>query len=105
MATRITGRVPARVLRPVEGQLQPLLELSAQRFAGVLKHPVPRTEMIRKFGLDRRGCKLVAEWSRSSDEDHPVKVGDVLEVEGNTYAIVGVVDYPGCFIDLYIDDV
>lgn len=106
MATQISGRVPARILRRVEGSddYQPLLELMAERFMGVLKHPVPRREMLHKFGLDERGCKVVAEWCDGSPEEHPIRAGDLLEIEEKRHEVLGVIDRPGCYFDLYIQD-
>ena len=106
MATRISERVPARILRRVEGQGEPEahLTLSAQRFMGVLKHPVPRSEMRQKFGLDRRGCKVVAEWCAEATDDNPVRPGDLLELGGQTYTVCGSRSYPGCYLELYIDE-
>lgn len=106
MATRINERIPARILRPAEGAAtpQPYLDLKAQRFMGVLKHPVARSEMQRKFGVDQRACKVVAEWCAQGD-DHPVRAGDLLELAGNSYRILGAKPYPGCYLELYVEDV
>lgn len=105
MATRINERIPARILRPVNGagKPQPYLDLTAQRFMGVLKHPVPRSEMQQKFGVDRRACKIVTTWCAESD-NHPVQAGDLLELSGNSYRILGAKPYPGCYLELYIED-
>jgi len=106
MATRVTERVPAKILRHADGPGEPQLhlELTAQRFMGVLKHPVPRSEMRQKFGVDRRGCKIVTQWCRETAEDQPVRAGDLLELNGQTYSIRGARAYPGCYLELYIED-
>jgi hypothetical protein len=61
--------------------------------------------MLRKFGMDRRGCKVVARWCREADEEHPVRVGDLLEIEGARRAILGVEERPGCYLELYVEEV
>ena len=102
----VQERVPAKVLRRSEqtGDYQPHLDVTALRFAGVLKHPVPRSEMCNKFGIDRRGCRVETRWPARSPDDQPVKAGDHLEVGGNTYEILGVQATPGICLQLYIDD-
>jgi hypothetical protein len=97
MASGLSSRTPVKVFRP--GEDEPYTELSAERFAGSLMHPVPRIEMDRRFGIDQRGCKVVAKWN---DTQRSIENGDLLRVDGETYPICGVVSKPGFYVELYI---
>jgi hypothetical protein len=103
----VQERVPAKVLRRSEQSedYQPHLDLTALRFSGVLKHPVPRSEMNQKFGIDRRGCRVETRWPAGASDDQPVRGGDRLEIGGNTYEILGAQATPGICLQLYIDDI
>jgi hypothetical protein len=72
---------------------------------GVLLHPVPLSEMMQRCNLDHRGCRVVADWPANAIEDHPVKEGDVVEVADHTYPIRGVKEHPGCYLEMYVDEV
>lgn len=104
MATRVIQTVPAKLLRQSgNGDYQPCVELSAERFMGVLKHPVPRGEMLKRFGVDRPGCKIQARWCDDVPDRDPVQPGDLLEIEGRHHPIIGAKSYPGCYIEFFID--
>lgn len=107
MAMKIRERVPAQTLRLSgnTGQYEPHLELTLRRFMGVLLHPVPLSEMGRQCNLNRRGCRVVAEWPPNVTESHPVDVGDVLQVGDHTYSIRGIQEHPGSYLEMYIDEV
>jgi hypothetical protein len=102
----IQERVPATVLRRTEGteDYKPYLDVTALRFSGVLKHPVPKGEMLQKFGRFKAGCRIETRWPPVSPDDNPVRVGDRLEVAGHTYEIQGVKATPGICMQLYVDD-
>ncbi|MBV9278512.1 MAG: hypothetical protein JOZ41_00375 [Chloroflexi bacterium] len=106
MVSNVKREVPAKLLRRVEGtgDFQPRLDLVAERFMGVLKRPVPRSEMYRQCGLDQRGCKVVTKWCSEAPDDHPVGRGDVLELEGQRYPVCGAKTMPGCYLEIYIEE-
>ena len=105
MATQITRRVHTTVLRREDGgEYAPHVSLAAERFMGTLFHPVPRSQMLRKFGMDRRGCKITARWCRDDGEEHPVRRGDVVEIEGSRLEVLAVEEHPGCYLELYVDE-
>lgn len=91
--------------RECSGAYEPHLELKARRFMGVLRHPVPLIEMAQRCGLNHRGCKIIADWPPNPLDDLPVAAGDLLEVEGQTYSIRCVNEHPGCYLELYVDEV
>ena len=102
---RITEHVSVSMTRPgrvLGKQLKPL-ELRAERFAGVLKHPVPMIEMARMFDIERPAWKVVAEWDPDRRASYPIEAGDQLEIDGTTYSILGVRQFPRCFLEIYID--
>jgi hypothetical protein len=103
----VEERVPAKVLRRAEqkGDYQPHLDLTALRFGGVLKHPVPKGEMLKNFGRFKAGCRIEARWPSNSSDNQPVKTGDRLEVGGHTYEVQGVKLHPGICVQIYIDDI
>jgi hypothetical protein len=96
MTPGLSSRTPVRVFRP--GETEPYAELSAERFAGSLIHPVPRIEMDRRFGIDHRGCKVVARWN---DTEKPIENGDLLGLDDETHPICGVVSRPGFYVEIY----
>jgi hypothetical protein len=104
MASKISDRVPIRVL-PVcqEADAPAPRELTGCRFMGVLLHPVPWTEMQRRFNVSHRGCRLVVHWPAEACGDHPVQAGDVLQVDGTDHTVYGVVERPGCYLEIYLD--
>jgi hypothetical protein len=97
MASGLSSRTPVKLFRPDE--TEPYAELSGERFAGSLLHPVPRIDMDRQFGIDQRGCKVVARWN---DTAKPIENGDLLGVDDQTYPICGVVSKPGFYVELFI---
>jgi hypothetical protein len=103
MATGVTERVPIKIVRKASGGAPPVLALEAERFMGVLRHPVSRGDMLRKFGLDGPGCRITARWCEEAPDEHPVQAGDLLELEGKTYELLGTHAMPGCFIELYVE--
>jgi hypothetical protein len=103
MAT-VTERVPIKIVRKVSGGTPSELALEAERFMGVLRHPVSRGDMQQKFGIHRPGCRITARWCDEAPDEHPVQAGDLLEIEGETYEILGARAMPGCFIELYVED-
>lgn len=68
---------------------------------GVLMHPVPWTDMQSRFGVTRPGCRMVVRWQTASPEDHPVKAGDLLQIGDSTHEVCGVVERPGCYLELF----
>ncbi|MBV9279868.1 MAG: hypothetical protein JOZ41_07290 [Chloroflexi bacterium] len=105
MAVKIRERIPARTLRLSDtGQYEPQLDLMVGRFMGVLMHPVLRSEMGRLCDLDRRRCKVLAVWPANAPDDHPVKAGDVLQIEDRSCPIRGVNEHPRCYLELYVDE-
>jgi hypothetical protein len=103
MALKIRERVQAHVVRPSEASDAPL-ELTIYRFMGVLLHPVPLSEMLHRCEVNHRGCRIVAAWPATASEAHPIKVGDVLQIEERRYPIRAVTEHPGCYLELYIDE-
>lgn len=75
--------------------------LVGRRFMGTLLRPVPRVEMGRRCGVDRAGMKVVADWPVHADSC-PAAVGQEVEIEGRRYRICGVVERPGCYLELYL---
>jgi hypothetical protein len=104
MTTQIDQPVPVRVLsRGDETNCSEReVALTAHRFGGVLKRPVPIPEMARVCGIDGRGSKVVADWPRTFDASDFVRIGDVLEIAGRTYSIRGVRAAPGVYLELYL---
>jgi hypothetical protein len=106
MAIKVRDRVPIRVLHSREGTdaLGPQ-ELRGCRFMGVLMHPVPWTEMQRRFGMSRPGSRIVVEWSDPASDHCAVQAGDLLQIGDETYAVCGVGEHPGCFFEVYVEEV
>lgn len=106
MATHINERVPVRIVSQGDSSNGDAseLQLQAERSMGVLRHPVARAEMLRKIGIDRRGCKVVLHWDNKLPENLPIKAGDHLDIAGTLYSIIGVKAYPGFYIDVFIED-
>jgi hypothetical protein len=78
------------------------VDLTARRFMGVLKRPVPRSEMLHECAVDRHGSKVVVEWPQDS-ERCPIQSGDILEVAGSSYSICNVKPH-GCYLELYLNE-
>jgi hypothetical protein len=106
MTVHISERIPATVLRRSEttGTIQPQLELSAERFMGVLKHPVVRSEMLEKFGIDRRGCKVVVSWCPDATKNSLVEAGDLLETGDEIHRVLGTKSHPNCYLEIYMEE-
>jgi hypothetical protein len=104
MATGVTERVPVKIVRKASDGTSPVLEMEAERFMGVLRHPVARADMLHKFGVDQRGCRITARWHGEAPDEHPVKAGDLLEIEGESHVIRGVRTMPGCYLEIYTDE-
>jgi hypothetical protein len=79
------------------------LELVGERFAGELLHPVPLLEMDIRFGIARRGWKIVASWP-DCVQTYQIKLGDDLEVEGKRFRVLGVRQHRPCFLDIYMTE-
>lgn len=60
--------------------------------------------MLKRFGVDRPGCKIEARWCDDVPDRDPVQPGDVLEIEGSRHPVVGAKSYPGCFIEFFINE-
>ncbi|HLJ67099.1 MAG TPA: hypothetical protein VKX16_07040 [Chloroflexota bacterium] len=99
----ICDRVPIRVhhTRQQPRVDQEPYELSAERFAGALLHPVPLIEMQDRFGIRHAGWKIVAIWPEAA-RIGPIEAGDRLEVGDQVYPVLGVVEYPTCYMDVYL---
>lgn len=105
MATKIYDRVPLRVVHSDEQSGAPdPAELIGCRFMGVLMHPVHWTEMERRFNVKCHGCRIVVRWPTQPCGAHPVKAGDALEIDGKPYAVYGVTERPGCYLDVYVKE-
>ena len=100
------GKIPARVLRTSgqSGEGKTLCDVMAQRFMGVLVHPVPPLEMEKRVGTFHRGGKIFVYWPDCETRWYSVKPGDQLEVEGRTFTIRAIEDYPHCYGEIYIDE-
>lgn len=100
MVMNVRERVSVRGLRQQDGST---VDLVGRRFMGTLFHPVPRVEMMRRCGVNQNGCKIVVDWPAHAQREHPVQVGDRVEVDGRQYPIHCVEERPGCYLDLYIE--
>jgi hypothetical protein len=92
MNVQLDQLVATRVLRcgHTTNSSEREVALTAHRFGGMLKRPVPIPEMVRVWGIDERDSKVVADWSGTLDAVGLVRIGDVLKIEGRTYSIRGV---------------
>jgi hypothetical protein len=103
MAIKINDRVPVRVLGTCsETGAHEERDLTGCRFMGVLLHPVPWTEMERRFDDKRPGWRIVVHWPAQTSDGHPVGAGDGLQVDDETYAVCGVNERPGCYLEIYV---
>jgi hypothetical protein len=103
MAIKIRDRVPIQVVESREdADTRGASELLGCRFMGVLLHPVPWTEMQRRFDVNGPGCRVVVQWPSGHCDGRLVTVGDVLQIGDSTYTVCGVVEHPGCYMELYL---
>lgn len=106
MQTRVSERVSVRILRPDSeaNELSPVLDLTARRFMGTLMHPVPRSEMAHKWGIDKRACKIVTDWTRDVPDDAPVRPGDIAQIQDRDYLVLAANAVGGCYVEMYVDE-
>jgi hypothetical protein len=105
MTAHVSHRIPAKVQHGEgagDGNGAPV-DVEVERFSGALMHPVPRSEMWRRFQFDSAGCKVIAHWCDGAPDEGPVHAGDVLQMEGSEYPIVAVRPVPGYYMELYVD--
>jgi hypothetical protein len=98
--TPIDERLPAQIHRP---GAHALCELVAERFMGVLVHPVPSGEMQELCGTFQPGGKVLVEWPRDDEHWRQVLPGDRLVVGDRQLTIRGIYEYPECYVAIYVD--
>lgn len=104
VVVHVRDREPVRIMRQAKDDGGPATELTGRRFMGTLLHPVPPGDMQKQFGVFRRGHRISVEWPASVAAEYPVQAGDSVEVGGRTYQVRGCVERPGCYLDLYVED-
>jgi hypothetical protein len=62
------------------------------------------SEMLHQCNVTQRGIKIVTNWPDCATGDHPVRVGDLVEVEGRRYVVRGVKERPACYLDIYVQE-
>lgn len=96
----IRERIPLKLLRENGSEC----ELTGRRFMGVLRHPVPRREMLRQCGVDSRGSRIVVDWPGALTDGVPIQAGDIIECEGRRHVVQGVKACPVIDMELYLVD-
>jgi hypothetical protein len=101
----VRDREPVRITRRGDHDVgESGVELTGRRFMGTLLHPVPSGDMQKQFGVFHRGYRISVEWPANVSAEHPVQSGDLIEAGGRTYQVRGCVERPGCYLDIYAED-
>lgn len=103
MAVRVRERIPAHVVHADGSVDDQQAKLEACRFVGTMLHPVPMSEMARLCGMKRRGYRIVLTWP-NCEKDHLIQVGDTVEVDGRSYPVRAVTERPGCYVEIYTEE-
>jgi hypothetical protein len=105
-SSHIVEHAPVRVLGPSTngGERRVLCEVEAERFMGVLLHPVPALEMYERTGLFRPGANIVILWPEDCTRWCSATVGDELEIGARRFTIRAIRDNPPCYSEVYVDD-
>ncbi len=60
--------------------------------------------MQKHFGVFHHGHRITVDWPAGATAEHPVCGGDTLQVVGRKYQVIGSIDRPGCYLDIYIEE-